>query len=523
MRKIEQKPLSFSTTIRNPERIALFVTCIKEFNGQTLTSELINKIVKKVIKNKLYKPMYINKNLNLKKIYENENLTFNDLQIDEIINNSPQEHKEAGFKKGWDSRFDTWYKLCKEFGFIYYKMDSPIEISQSGYMLCDAYNNPTENSNEKIQNIFLNALMKYQTNNPFRRNANKNAPIPLLLNVLNLLKNDKEENGAGIHRKELPFFTCWHNNNPQELYSYIKKFRKDFGYSSSDEIIYEKALELLNSKNKTRFKMNQILKESIDDLIRKLRITGIFSLRGMGKFIDINKLEEDKINYIIKNYSTYNIYDDEYSFYKYMGSIDSNIIEIKQNEFYDISDIRSKALLNFSNKYSFKEINEEILHLSNNTPSKDEFLKLVEQPTRLEFLISVALVKNYPNYTIKPNYCIDDEGNPTFTAKGGIADIEIYDENNDVLVEVTLIKSRQQATNEIPSITRHLREKKERSSKENVFSLFIAPILHEDTIYMCEFSKFKYFLDIIPYTIKTFISNLPKTKNINEFLNITKS
>lgn len=520
MRKVEQKPLSFSTTMRNPARMALFITCIKEFEGQVLTSEIIRKIVKKVIKNKLYKPMYINKDLNLKRIYEDENITFSDLELDQIIDNSPQEHKEAGFEKGWDSRFDTWYKLCKEFGFIYYKMNTSIEISQSGYMLCDAYNEITESSNEKIQNIFLNALMKYQTNNPFRKNANKNVPIPLLLNVLNLLKLDKDENGVGIHCKELPFFTCWHNNNAHELYLYIKKFRKDFGYSSSDEIIYEKALGLLNSTNKTRFKMNQILKEGIDDLIRKLRITGIFSLRGMGKFIDINKFEEDKIKYIIKNYSTYNIYDDEYSFYKYMGNIDSNIVKLKQNELYDISYIRNKALLNFSNKYSFKEINEEILHLSNNTPSKDEFLKLIEQPTRLEFLISVALVKNYPNYIVKPNYCIDDEGNPTFTAKGGIGDIEIYDENNDVLVEVTLMKSRQQATNEIPSITRHLKQKRQKSSKNNVFSLFIAPILHEDTIYMCEFSKFKYFLDIIPYTIKNFIHNLPKTKHINEFLSI---
>ena len=72
-----------------------------------------------------------------------------------------------------------------------------------------------------------------------------------------------------------------------------------------------------------------------------------------------------------------------------------------------------------------------------------------------------------------PIYYVDNEGNPIFTAKGGIADIEVYDDKIDSLVEVTLIKNRQQATNEIPAITRHLREHREQSVKNNVFSIFI--------------------------------------------------
>jgi len=69
---------------------------------------------------------------------------------------------------------------------------------------------------------------------------------------------------------------------------------------------------------------------------------------------------------------------------------------------------------------------------------------------------------------------VDDEGNPTFTARGGVADIEVYDTNMDSLVEVTLMKNRQQATNEIPAITRHLKEQREKSNKEEVFSIFIS-------------------------------------------------
>ena len=46
-RKLERKPLSFSTTMRNPERIASFIENLKEFEGKILTKEVIMKIVEK--------------------------------------------------------------------------------------------------------------------------------------------------------------------------------------------------------------------------------------------------------------------------------------------------------------------------------------------------------------------------------------------------------------------------------------------------------------------------------------------
>lgn len=513
MRNSEHKPLSFSTTMRNPERISQFVACIKEFEGQILTNEIIMKIVKKIIGKKLYKPMCILNDNNLKNIYDNENLSFSDKQIVEIINRSPQKHKEAKFAKGWPSRFDTWFKLCKEFGFIYYEMDKKIEISTSGHILCDAYSENTDNSGEKIQKIFLNTLSKYQTNNPFRRNVNENAPIPLLLNVLKLLKSNTQS--SGIFRKELPFLICWRNSNHIELYNFIINFRKKYGFKASDELVYEECLNLLASDNRKRFKISQIINEGVDDLIRKLRITGLFSLRGMGRFIDINKLESETAEYVISQYTNYKKFTDEYDFYNYMGEIDTNIFTFKEVETDIISDIRLKALKIFAQKYSVDEIYEELENLQMNRASRDEYLKLIDAPTRLEFLTSITLLQNFTHYDIYPNYSIDDEGNPTFTAKGGVADIEVYDSKLDSLVEVTMMKSAQQACNEIPAITRHLREQRKRSNKENVFSVFIAPYLHADTIYMCQFTMYQESLGIYPFTIIDFAK---KIQTINSLL-----
>ena len=52
-RKPEHKPLSFSTTMRNPERMAGFLNCVKPYEGMILTNEVIMEIVVKVIKEKL--------------------------------------------------------------------------------------------------------------------------------------------------------------------------------------------------------------------------------------------------------------------------------------------------------------------------------------------------------------------------------------------------------------------------------------------------------------------------------------
>lgn len=129
-RKQEYKPLLFTTTVRNPERIKDFIKVIANYNNKILTNEVIMKIVKDMIAGKYYYTMYEKNNSDLNAIYRDVNAIFSDEQLDEIIKNSPQHHKEAGFDKGWPSRFDTWYKFIKELGFIYYEMNKPIEISR---------------------------------------------------------------------------------------------------------------------------------------------------------------------------------------------------------------------------------------------------------------------------------------------------------------------------------------------------------------------------------------------------------
>jgi len=41
------------------------------------------------------------------------------------------------------------------------------------------------------------------------------------------------------------------------------------------------------------------------DFIRKMRITGLISIRGAGRFIDINSNEKETVDYILKTYTNY--------------------------------------------------------------------------------------------------------------------------------------------------------------------------------------------------------------------------
>jgi len=518
-RQPEHKPLSSTTTLRNPERIAGFLSCLKQFDGQVLSNALIDKIVKTLIRQKLYHTTYITSTPSLKVIYKDDDLIFSDSQLDEIVEKSPQDHKEAGFDKGWPSRFDTWYKICKEFGFAYYEIGQPLKISQAGHMLCDAYEatHTDEDVSKKIQNVFLNALCKYPSNNPFRRNANENIPLVLLMRVIKLLKEDATQNDAGIARKEIPFVICWPDNDAQGLYDYIKEFRSVHGYTASDDTVYSRCLDLLGSVNQKRFKKVQITKEGPDDFLRKARITGVFAVRGMGRFLDLNELENAKIQHVLETYGTYRRFSSELEYYDFVGSMDSTIVSIETDTLnFNLADIRQSKLAEIAETYSREQIRHELSLLSGNRKSSDLYLSVIDEPTRLEFLTSVALQQSLDDAVIQANYVIDDEGNPTFTARGGIGDIEVFDKHNNSLFEVTLLRGKQQAVLEIPGITRHLLEMK----KGNKFAVFVAPMLHADTEYMIEFTKSRHDLDIFGYTITGFCEKIKSTTKLQQFAEI---
>lgn len=527
MAKAIFKPLSFSTTIRNPHRIADFLYCIKDFNGKILTNDTIHNIVKNVLGNKIYATMPEKDNPVLKSIY-NSDEKFSDKQLEQIINISPQKHKEAGFDYGWPSRFDTWYNLLKEFGFIYYSINEPIKLTESGLLMAKAVTSaPTsyegwEYDEDIIQSSMLNAMAKYQIDNPFCKNLNHNRPLILLLSLIKKLENEMPNQFHGLSRGEISLLICWPNSNVDELAKYIINFRKNGGLHYSDEQVYDCCLKLLGAthEQEKRFKISQITGEAVDEYIRKMRITGVISLRGNGNYIDINTLESSKIDYILQNYpqvqdfSSISIED----YIHYMGSLDENLVEI-ETKHDDLTNLKQDALENMANEYSYEEILKELEICGNKQASQDNILRLIDKPTRYELLISVLLCKKFGKYVVCPNYNVDDEGMPTHTAKGGIPDIICEDDENITLIEVSLMRGRsEQINNEIIPIMRHLKDYVNPQNKKKV-AIFVSPQVHSDTEKAASFSRLLDKLNVYTSTTDNITDLVKDCNSIHELIN----
>src|SRR4030042_6858546 len=94
-----------------------------------------------------------------------------------------------------------------------------------------------------------------------------------------------------------------------------------------------------------------------------MRLTGLFSLRGGGRFIDINTKEIATVNYILENYTSYPEFDIEKEFFDYIGEVDANLIATLSA--YNAPVKTTKAELEkWANHYAWESIKNELLNLA---------------------------------------------------------------------------------------------------------------------------------------------------------------
>lgn len=514
----EYKPLLFTTTMRNPGRMKYFLFVLQGFNGSNLTNDVAKKICGEMIRYGIYRPMKKSKTVKEKwkstKSPDFSDYLLSDEEVAYMLENNPQNHKEAGFAKGWPSRFATEYDFTKELGLVFFEPNKPIVISDLGKHLLKSINVNVEDNAfitveiehpEYEQQVFLQALAKSQRKNPFVRVLNDNIPLILLLQVIHLLNTDPHQNGCGISRRELPLLIFWKNNNAQSLYNRIVKLRKDYGYNPSDEVIAHICLDEIMCGDFKEFKVKSIMDEYPDEFIRKMRMTGLISMRGAGRFLDVNKNETEKIDYVLSHYAKYTHYTDEQEYFNYMAELDPNLINIQSKP---IDASNSETLLSeWLTVYPWTIIKEELNNLSAKKASSDNVLKLLAAPSRLEFLTALAIKSKLPSVRVIPNYSCDDTGLPISTASGNKGDIECFEQKRGILVEVTMAMGRTQTMMEVWPISRHLNE----FSTTNVIDsqcVFVAPSLFNDTIDQIDWLKDRKNQTIRPYAISEMITYL---------------
>ena len=512
IRANEYKPLLYTTTARNPERLKYFVVILKEFENKVLTDQLAVQIMGRFIQCGLVQPMQRTAAIAAKwPRGEQATTLLTNQEVIWMLANNPQNHKEAGFAKGWPSRFDTYCKILKRLGLVYYEPRSPIFISSLGKHLADVLMLEEQDNNiswkivhpEYEQEVFLQAFSREQRSNPFVRELNDNIPLILLLETIQKINDDQDLSHCGISYKEIPLLLFWKDNNAEALYQRIKQLRAQYGNDPSGEIIEDICVnEILGGFKK--FKLHSITQEYPDEFVRKMRMTGLISFRGGGRYIDINHNEQGKIDYILKNYSHYKKYSSPREYFNYLSTIDVNLFAhlAKSASRGD----KEKLLIRWTASFSLEYILNELAILRAKSHSKDQVLKFLSAPVRLEFLTALAIKLRFPHVRVSPNYPCDDEGLPTSTAGGKQADIECQEGANGIIVEVTMAEGRNQTVAEIWPINRHLSDYQKHYPDAQC--IFVAPTIFADSMMQIEFVQYKDHRLIRPYSISEFISFL---------------
>ena len=208
-----RKPISFNTTLRNPERIPQFISILEEFEGKKITSEVALEIEAEIIRQKIFEPTEGTLGRYVKEYSKKFNFIASDQsknaidkvsqyfkewknsekgQVDRnkivyLLNNTITAHAEKGWKGGWESRLATQYTFLNELGFVKFIKNEELKISNTGKLMIKAYEYgypKSDNYNNSYeQSAFLMAFAKYQINNPYRFNTINVNFFPLVLNV----------------------------------------------------------------------------------------------------------------------------------------------------------------------------------------------------------------------------------------------------------------------------------------------------------------------------------------------------
>ncbi len=573
-----RKPISFDTTIRNPERIPQFISILSKFENQIMNDEVALKLEGEIIRYKIFKPTKETMGTYVKEYHDKFDFVAEDqskmapnrvlLYYNEWVDSKPGEmdiekiiyllkntitaHKDKDWNGGWESRMHTQFNFLNELGLVRVIKGEKIKISDNGKLMIKTYDNgyPIEDEFDETyeQTAFLNAFCKYQINNPYRKNTISVNFFPLVLNVIKYL--DEKYNYKGITRQEITFIISWGNNDYKTLAELIYQFRQEFKFEASNEVVYEHAMNLMDDltpndilipatksfieRKKNDYKFDKLIVETPDEVIRKLRLTMLISLRGAGTFIDINSNEKNKIDHILNNYSMNINFSNEDDYFDYMGAIDEDLNfkqEVEESE--EEKSIKEKAIEDWAKEKDWNFYKEEIKNVFKNgkNGTQNEVLKYIKSTVRLEFLVAVIIKKALPNLKVIANYKADDQGIPFKTAPGGNsknigADIDVYEDNIHALLEPTIATSKSfQCEHEITSIRNHLicsanSDINDKNNYKEWFALFLAPFIHKEVGNQVAVEKGVSGVDIYPWSCDDFVEFSQNAKSIKDYKQI---
>jgi len=261
------------------------------------------------------------------------------------------------------------------------------------------------------------------------------------------------------------------------------------------------------------FRLTRYFKVSMDPLgyywnidIEPLRIVEVEQLLGMysGKALEF-KGSEEYLNYISNIAKPELPWEKEDNLRKIANSVKSIIVNFVNENKITLTQSEHEILTEDVQKMNKEQIEcyisrlrsmglklkEQVkkLSLMDNLTKIEEIILVLQdfkrlkkyEPEHFEKLIVEVLKIINDEILIKPNYPVDDDGEPINHSPGNKADIECYYSKFKMVCEVTLNTSKLQWIQEGQPVMRHLRDFEIKNKDSDIFCIFIAPQIHKDT------------------------------------------
>lgn len=347
-----------------------------------------------------------------------------------------------------------------------------------------------------------------------------------LINEVN--KNSKDK--KGLTQTEFSLFVPSLIN-----YKLIKRYEeKIFEYrktKNKHKFIINFPKEFYKTNNPTKKQIKNFF-EYGDNIMRYFRLTKLFKVTtdkfGGNWSIDLEATRKTEINQILNNFSGESLVFKNIE--KYLNYItDISLPKLPFEEIDNLKEIAQNLINNLNvfikeNNQTLKEEEEILLKTDFTSYSKNDLNAFIEKlrkinliakerhyknnlinntneiqnvienlkdykgikkytPEKFEKLITDAMKILNDEKEIKPNYPVDDNGEPISHASGNKPDIECFYKSYNTICEVTLDTSNFQWIKESQPVMRHLKDFEKKYSDKKNYCFFIAPRIHIDTVY----------------------------------------
>ena len=423
------------------------------------------------------------------------------------------------------------------------------ELTPVGQNLLDA------DSTGAVQDVFFRQLVCHEIPSPIPTESNfsggRMKPFIFLLQVLNELRKQSEE---GVNNVEiaafLQLFIDHTEDTVKQTVTQILEFREKrnliYGQTAKKEFDHNKLQESASLGGVRP----GTLQDYADTTFRYSKMTGMVAQSGSRLILRENKISiiaellliepkfsafEDPIKYLINFYTGISLPTDNSTFaneeikrlvielQKYDKEPSINITNLSESTgIQELERVRYSILdeLSWTKEEQFAidqakdETLQEILDyiIALETPAKSRRFGIIDRPAYLEWAIWRAFLAI--DHIISPihetrRFPVDEDLLPRHTAPGGGSDLIFEFEDYILAVEVTLTTSSRQAAVEGEPVRRHVAEAKMKYSNKDVYGIFIAPTIDNNSAETFRFGIWyqgdqDYYVNIVPFTLNQF-------------------